>query len=185
MKALSVRQPWPSLMLLKIKPKRLEIRSWATDYRGDLLICASKEWDAGKFIQMGVPVTEAEEKYPTGVSICLVRLANCRPYLNTAQDLQDSGGVRWKRGLFAFELEDVEAVSPMQVRGQLGLFSVPLEISRNQKAAEQEPRRGQIPNMPLCQPCDNDDHGNCMSERCPCWCDPAIDGKPKAPEAGR
>ncbi|HFC8533055.1 TPA: ASCH domain-containing protein [Neisseria lactamica] len=40
MKALSVRQPYA--FLIGNCEKSIELRSWKTDYRGDLLICASK-----------------------------------------------------------------------------------------------------------------------------------------------
>jgi len=127
MKAISVRQPWADLIRLKLK--RLEIRSWTTEYRGDVLICASREWDSFKFRAMGASPADAE-KYPVGVAVCLARLAKVRPYRNTLDDYKASGGVIWKRGLRAFELEDIEAVAPTPVRGQLGLFSVPWEVSR-------------------------------------------------------
>jgi hypothetical protein len=39
MKALSVRQPYASAILAGVKT--LEIRSWQTHYRSDLLICAT------------------------------------------------------------------------------------------------------------------------------------------------
>ncbi len=40
MKALSLWQPWASLMMTPAK--RNETRSWATSYRGPLVICAAK-----------------------------------------------------------------------------------------------------------------------------------------------
>lgn len=40
MKALSLWQPWASLMALGVKQN--ETRSWPTSHRGDLLICAAK-----------------------------------------------------------------------------------------------------------------------------------------------
>ena len=45
MKALSVKQPWASL--IASGKKSLEIRTWRTDHRGPLLIVASR---TGKFV---------------------------------------------------------------------------------------------------------------------------------------
>lgn len=42
MKVLSILQPWASLIVMG--PKRIETRSWATKYRGPLLIHASARW---------------------------------------------------------------------------------------------------------------------------------------------
>ncbi len=144
MKALSVQQPWADLIRSKIKT--LEIRKWSTEYRGDLLICASKSFDAGKFIRMGVTVLEAEEKFPTGVAICVVRLVNARPYRNTPEDYRASGGVIWRKGLVALELADHYDVAPVPVRGQLGLFNAPVDFTR--KAAAPAPACQVTPGCP-------------------------------------
>ena len=43
MKALSIRQPWASLIVAGIKD--IENRSWVTNYRGKLLIHAAQKFD--------------------------------------------------------------------------------------------------------------------------------------------
>lgn len=40
MKALSIWEPWASL--IACGTKRIETRSWSTEYRGPLLICAAQ-----------------------------------------------------------------------------------------------------------------------------------------------
>jgi hypothetical protein len=53
MKALSLLQPWATLVVLGYK--RIETRSWATDYRGPLLIHASRSkagWAALPVLQL-------------------------------------------------------------------------------------------------------------------------------------
>ncbi|NLE60710.1 MAG: ASCH domain-containing protein, partial [Planctomycetes bacterium] len=42
MKALSLWEPWASLM--RCGAKTIETRSWYTSYRGPLLICGAKRW---------------------------------------------------------------------------------------------------------------------------------------------
>ena len=62
-KALSVKQPWASL--IASGEKTIETRTWPTSYRGELLICSSAQPRiAGK---------------PAGVAMCLCRLVACRP----------------------------------------------------------------------------------------------------------
>lgn len=46
MKALSIKQPWASLIIEKFKP--IENRSWKTSHRGKLLIHASAAYDKSK-----------------------------------------------------------------------------------------------------------------------------------------
>ncbi len=41
MKAISIKEPWASLIRAKRKP--YETRTWATKYRGKLLLCCSKK----------------------------------------------------------------------------------------------------------------------------------------------
>lgn len=50
MKALSLWQPWASLVVLGLK--QYETRSWKTSYRGTLVIHAGKEWNNDLEAQM-------------------------------------------------------------------------------------------------------------------------------------
>lgn len=68
MKALCIRQPWASMIARG--EKTIETRTWKTNYRGDLLIIASK---APKF-----------QGLPSGEAIAIVKLVDCRPM--TTQD---------------------------------------------------------------------------------------------------
>lgn len=67
MKALSVKQPWASLIVSG--KKTVECRSWSTKYRGELVICASK---GDKFSADGILL-------PGGVALGVVELIDCRP----------------------------------------------------------------------------------------------------------
>ncbi len=108
MKALSVRQPWASLIAREVK--RLELRSRPIKYRGELLICSSAAFakdDAAKVqllsldkstLALGVTIERADE------------LAACNP---------------WREGLFAWELVVKRIVAPAPVKGSLGFFNVP------------------------------------------------------------
>ena len=87
MKALSLYQPWASLMAWG--EKRIETRSWETLYRGDLLICATAEtapqpWEALESCEIhcalkrqGIVPSEARRQLPSGVALAIVRLTAC------------------------------------------------------------------------------------------------------------
>ena len=49
MKALTIKQPWATLIMQG--DKRFEFRSWQTKYRGELLIHAGKGIDKHKMIK--------------------------------------------------------------------------------------------------------------------------------------
>ena len=78
MKALSITQPWASLV--DIKAKRLETRSWRTDYRGPLVICAAKgypKWAQETYLEKPFldalsPHFSNARELPTGAALCLV-----------------------------------------------------------------------------------------------------------------
>lgn len=81
MKALTICQPWASL--IAISAKKVETRSWHTSYRGSLAIHAAKGYprdarDFGTYIRMSV-LFGPHYQYPRGVVIATCRLADCLP----------------------------------------------------------------------------------------------------------
>jgi hypothetical protein len=54
MKALSIRQPWPHLVVTG--RKRIENRTWRTAYRGPLLVHAGSQWH-------GEPIDAIEKRH--------------------------------------------------------------------------------------------------------------------------
>lgn len=107
MQALSIRQPWASL--IASGRKTIEVRSWSTKYRGPLLICAGKKPHDG---------------LPTGVALATVDLLDCRPF-RRGED-ETAACCDADAGDFAWMLGDVRAITPLPVSGKLGLFDVPL-----------------------------------------------------------
>ena len=103
MKALSVRQPWANL--IAAGEKTIETRTWATNYRGEILIVSSKK-----------PRIE-----PAGYAVALARLVECRPM--TKND-EVAACCEIYPNAFAWVLEDVRPVRPFPVRGQLGVYEV-------------------------------------------------------------
>lgn len=127
--ALSTQQPWANL--IRDGLKTIETRIWATAYRGDLLICASR-----------LPAIA-----PSGCAVCLVELSDCRP-----MQLEDWAAAclvpygadvpgratlasllvrRHRRRppprvVYGWHLVNVRPVPPVPVRGQVRIFAVRL-----------------------------------------------------------
>ena len=109
LRALSVRQPFASLIEVGMKP--IELRSWATNYRGQVLILSgSRPW-SGK--------TEWPKAGPLGVTLCVVDLVDCRPAQPTdATKACVEPPPEW----FAWVLENPRPVARVAVKGRLGLY---------------------------------------------------------------
>jgi hypothetical protein len=133
MKALSVRQPWASR--IRLGEKRIEVRSWPTEYRGPLVICATRRPRIG-----GLPV---------GVALCVVQLLDCRPM--TVND-EPAAGVRLFPGAYAWVLGQVTPIEPpVPVSGRLGLFNIDMD-----RLARPELNTYRQVSFPWAQPCGTD-----------------------------
>jgi hypothetical protein len=103
MKALSVKQPWANM--IASGQKTIETRKWATEFRGDLLIVSSKSPNIS----------------PAGCAVALVRVVDCRP-MTRADEVAACCAIY--PGAFAWVLEDIRAIPPAPIKGQLGLYDV-------------------------------------------------------------
>ena len=103
MKALSVKQPWANL--IAIGEKTIETRTWATQYRGPLLIVSSK----------------TPRIAPAGYALALVELVECRPMM-----LSDEKSARCPvyDNAIAWLFRNIRALEPFPVKGQLSIFDV-------------------------------------------------------------
>ena len=118
MKALSIRQPWASL--IAVGRKRIETRTWNTNYRGKLLIISSKkavEKDTpyGGLLNIGLRF---------GKALAIVELVDCRPMKKEDEKLARSP---YHPDLYAWILSSIKAIEPFPVKGKLRLFEVDYE----------------------------------------------------------
>lgn len=143
-KALSIHQPWASLIAMGLK--HFETRSWTTNYRGPLLICASKHklsFGQRHDIVRCKDIPTEYRKYfyepsgfgrdglyaglPFGKALCLVDLADCQltgiVLPEVSFRLETKFGDFFP-GRFAWRLKNVRTFEPFAVRGQRGLFEV-------------------------------------------------------------
>lgn len=107
MKTLSVRQPWAWLIVNGYK--NIENRSWSTDYRGPLLIHASKTVEDVQVTDITLPT-----EYDRGGIVGLVTLV----------DVVTSSASRWFTGKYGFVLQDAKSLPFTPMRGKQGLFEV-------------------------------------------------------------
>lgn len=142
-KALSLWQPWASLIALGAK--RYETRSWVTSYRGPLLICASKKWSAEiEDLLLVEPFKSAlndliqTDGIRTGVAVCVAELVDtfemCDGYMRRTgtndeiayeyPDGNEKAFGLWVPGRFAWKLENIRTFNPFAVTGRQGLFEV-------------------------------------------------------------
>ncbi|WP_414551464.1 ASCH domain-containing protein [Anabaena sp. CCY 0017] len=130
MKALSLWQPWASLIPLGMKT--VETRHWKTSYRGDLLICAAKkntkaqeEWFNSVIFPLNTRLSY--EQFPFGVAVAKVTMVDC---LLMTQDLIDSQSKieqacgLWEVGRYAWIFNNIRPTSHFRVMGKQGLFKV-------------------------------------------------------------
>lgn len=109
MKALSLTPYWALMVMLW--EKKIEVRTWQTDYRGDILICASSRKESGCI---------------SGKALCVVELTDIEPlreeHLEAAmmEEMPDKKSYAWR-------FQNLQWVEPFDVKGQLHLFEVPDE----------------------------------------------------------
>lgn len=127
-KALSVRQPWASLIVCGLKT--VEIRTWSTTYRGQLYIHASKSQDdvAMNRFQLDTP--------PMGALLGTVELVDVQPFSREmwdelAEKHLDNGA--FMPGLYAWHLKSARPLpEPVAYKGDRLLFPVILNGAKAQ-----------------------------------------------------
>lgn len=141
MKAISLWQPWASLVVLG--EKKIETRSWDTAYRGPLLIHAAKRQNLSELKMLfDCPVFsgalkmsyhDAIAKLPYGCIIGKVDLVQTE----TSETIKGSGMLsgqeavfgNYDDGRYGWELDNpVLFDHPVGYKGSQGFFEVPCEI---------------------------------------------------------
>lgn len=104
MKALSLKQPWANL--IASGKKTIETRKWKTNYRGDLIICSSKNPNI----------------YPAGYAICVVELYDCQPMAK--KDEKDACVEVYPKA-WSWFLRNIRLIDPIfPVKGALSFFEI-------------------------------------------------------------
>lgn len=145
MKALTIWQPWASLLAMGIK--QYETRSWAASYRGPIAIHAAKK-DVSDALKM-IPAPDALEMskliriewkaLPTGSIIATANLVGCHRIETIGKGLGywNSIGIAtwhsipekeqllgdWTPGRYAWEFSDMRLIDPILTKGKQGLWT--------------------------------------------------------------
>jgi predicted transcriptional regulator len=116
MKVLSLKQPFAELILQG--RKKIELRKWNTNFRGDFLIHASKISDEKAMKEFGF------NKLITGAIIGKAKLIGVKHYKNDEEFNKDKNlhlaSREW--GDYGFVLENPERINPIPARGQLNFW---------------------------------------------------------------
>ena len=120
-KVLSIREPYASLIKLKIKT--IETRSFKTNYRGELYIHASlsKSNVGDELSKLVMPMY--------GKIICKCKLVDCVLMTeNYVKEIKEKMPMEYKCGLYeagryAWILESVEEIDAIEAKGNLGIWN--------------------------------------------------------------
>lgn len=122
MKALSLTQPYAEI--IRNGTKKIETRSWKTNYRGRIYIHAT----SGKPVKDPALMDLVKGKdLDYGKIICSANLVDCvemtPEFIEEVKKNRNEyvSGI-YKVGRYGWILEDVQPVEPIQIKGHLGLW---------------------------------------------------------------
>lgn len=127
MKVLSIKEPFATLIANGLK--KIETRSWKTNYRGEIFIHASgkslaKEYLINDFVLE--IIKDLNMNY--GNIICRCNLTDCvymdEKFLNFIKNNPKEYNLGdYKLGRYAWILEDVQLIYPIQAKGKLNIWN--------------------------------------------------------------
>lgn len=122
MKALTLKQPWAELILQG--KKKIELRKWNTNFRGEFLIHSSKIPDKKNMKKF------CFKELPNGFIVGRAKLINVKKYDNENELLRDKNlhlaDVNW--GKYGFVLNDTKRIKPISAKGQLNFWEFEGEV---------------------------------------------------------
>ncbi len=117
MKVLSIKQPFAELILQG--EKKIELRKWNTNFRGEFLIHSSKNSDEEAMKRFGF------NELPLGFILGKAKLVDVKHYANDEEFNKDRelhlASREW--GDFGFVLENPARFEPIPARGQLNFWN--------------------------------------------------------------
>ena len=127
MKAISIKEPFATLIANRMK--KIETRSWKTNYRGEIFIHASGKSLAKEFLTNDYVVDlikDMDMNY--GNIICRCNLVDCI-YMDEEfieyikQNPTEYNVGEYKLGRYAWVMEDIEPIYPNTAKGQLNIWN--------------------------------------------------------------
>ena len=116
MKAISLKQPWAELILQG--RKKIELRKWNTNFRGEFLIHTSKIPDKKNMKKFGF------KELPNGFIVGKAKLIKVKKYEDAKEFIKDKdlhlATRNW--GSYGFILKNVKRIKPISAKGQLNFW---------------------------------------------------------------
>ena len=134
MKAISIKEPFATLITNGMK--KIETRSWKTNYRGEIFIHASGKSIAKEFLTNDYVVDlikDMDMNY--GNIICRCNLVDCiymdEEFLEYIKQNPTEYNVgEYKLGRYAWVMQDIEPIYPIPAKGQLNNWNFDGEINK-------------------------------------------------------
>lgn len=121
MKVISIQEPYGSLILKG--HKKIETRSWKTNYRGELYIHTSSTIFKGDNSKAFNYIDKKDLVF--GSIICKCKLVDCiemtEEFINSVDSKEKELGV-YSIGRYAWILDDIEPIEPIKTRGKLNIW---------------------------------------------------------------
>lgn len=127
MKALTIKQPWATLIMQG--DKRFEFRSWKTNFRGDVLIHAGKGLDKEAVVRLKKYLPD---ELPMGKILGKVTITDCVPMSDEFAKMlsKENSDIYTSHSFsnnYGFKIENVEVFdTPIDAKGQLGFWNIVL-----------------------------------------------------------
>ena len=127
MKAISIKEPFATLITNGMK--KIETRSWKTNYRGEIFIHASGKSLAKEFLTNDYVIELIKDMDMNfGNIICKCNLVDCiymdEEFLeHIKQSPMEYKLGEYKLGRYAWVMEDVEPIYPIPAKGQLNIWN--------------------------------------------------------------
>ncbi len=134
MKALSLQNPWPWLIIHG--HKKIENRSWNTTFRGEFLIHASKTWDSDSFQNYKTliePFRRAKSLAACPFPPDMPEIPNLYPFggivgIAELVDVVTESSDPWFFGDYGFCLANARPLPFAPCKGALNFWNVPPDI---------------------------------------------------------
>lgn len=124
MKAITIKEPWATLIANGYK--EYEFRVWKTNYRGEILIHAGKNYDEENIKKF----TDRNLTYSPGKIIAKATITDCilvddkftKKMLKKDSIVYNNLKKKRNKKLYGFKLENIEKIEPIEAKGKLSLW---------------------------------------------------------------